>query len=42
LLLVRADLSQVTVRAPAPGLAFGSLGQGRDQFRFVLESGVEF
>ncbi len=42
LFLVRADLSQVIVRALAPGLAFGSLGQGRDQFRFVVESGVEF
>jgi hypothetical protein len=41
-LLVRADLSQVTVRAAAPSLAFGTLGLQRGQFRFVLESGLQF
>lgn len=41
-LFVRADLSQVTVRAATPGLAFGTLGVQGGQFRFVLESGLEF
>jgi hypothetical protein len=41
-LLVRADLSQVTTRFVTPGLAFGTLGQQRGQFRFVLESGLQF
>lgn len=41
-LLVRADLSQVTARAASPGLAFGTLGVQRGQFRFVLESGLQF
>jgi Putative beta-barrel porin-2, OmpL-like. bbp2 len=41
-LLVRADLSQVTARAASPGLAFGTLGLQRGQFRFVLESGLQF
>lgn len=41
-LLVRADLSQVSVRAAAPALGFGTLGLQRGQFRFVLESGLQF
>lgn len=41
-LLVRADLSDVSVRSAALGSAFGNAGSQRNQFRFVLESGVQF
>lgn len=40
--MARADLSEVVVRGAGVGLAFGSLGTQRDQFRVVLESGVQF
>lgn len=40
--LLRADLSEVTVRAATPGAAFGITGSQRNQFRFVLESGLQF
>lgn len=40
--LVRADLSQVIVRWPSPGVAFGPSGLQHSQFRFVLESGFQF
>jgi len=40
--LLRADISEVTVRSAAPGVAFGVSGSLRNQFRIVLESGLEF
>jgi len=40
--LMRADISEVTVRSATPGLAFGTAGSLRNQFRVVLESGLQF
>ncbi|MHB8147263.1 MAG: outer membrane beta-barrel protein [Vulcanimicrobiaceae bacterium] len=40
--LLRSDLSEVTVRSAAPGSAFGATGSQRNQFRIVVESGLEF
>lgn len=40
--ILRADLSDVIVRSASPGLAFGTSGLGRNQFRVVLETGVQF
>jgi hypothetical protein len=40
--LLRADLSQVSARSVTAGLAFGTAGLQRSQFRFVLESGLQF
>lgn len=40
--ILRADLSDVIVRSASPGLTFGTSGLGRNQFRVVLETGVQF
>lgn len=40
--ILRVELSQVAVRSAAPGLAFGASGSRRRQFRFVVESGLQF
>jgi len=37
----RIDFSSVRVSSPAPGLAFGDHGAQRDQFRTMLEIGVQ-
>ena len=37
----RIDLSMVRVSSPAPGLAFGNNGAQHDQFRTMLEIGVQ-
>lgn len=41
-LLLRADVSQVMVRAATQGAAFGNAGSLRNQFRFVFEAGLQF
>lgn len=40
--LLRADISNVAVRSAAPGVAFGVVGSLRNQFRVVIESGLQF
>lgn len=40
--LLRAEASEVTLRFASPGTAFGVGGLERNQFRFVVESGLEF
>jgi len=40
--LLRTDLSEVSVRFAAPRVAFGISGSQRNQFRMVLESGLQF
>jgi hypothetical protein len=37
----RMDFSSVRVTSPAPGLAFGDLGTQRNQFRTMVEVGVQ-
>jgi hypothetical protein len=41
-LLLRADLLQVSARSVGPGLGFGTAGRERSQFRFGVESGLQF
>jgi len=41
-LLIRAEVSQVNARSAAAGAAFGFSGNQRNQFRIVIESGLQF
>lgn len=41
-LLIRAEVSQVILRSATLGTGFGTVGNQPNQFRFVVESGLQF